>query len=137
MVAKPNDEPLTREELYGTTQEQFWKLVAFAARHEPGRAEHYDELARVAKERRLREMREAAARLPRDSSRLTLEETLDRLEGVRSNGRGKWRARCPIHGSEGGTLLVSEDRIHPGEPSIHCFAGCDFVEIVRYLKSCR
>lgn len=114
-----------------------WSLVAQDARHEPGRWEYLKEVEDVAKERRLREMRERVRQMPADSDRLTLEQALTHLEGVRQVGAAKWRARCPIHGSKGGTLLVSEDNIRPGEPSIHCFFGCSFTSIVRYLKACR
>jgi hypothetical protein len=47
---------------------------------------------------------------------------LDRLDGVRRAGDGRWRARCPSHGSRGGTLAIAErdDRV-----LLHCFAGCE------------
>jgi hypothetical protein len=47
---------------------------------------------------------------------------LERLEGVRRAGDGRWRARCPSHGSRGGTLVIAErdDRV-----LLHCFAGCE------------
>jgi hypothetical protein len=47
---------------------------------------------------------------------------LERLDGVRRAGDGRWRARCPSHGSRGGTLAIAErdDRV-----LLHCFAGCE------------
>lgn len=47
---------------------------------------------------------------------------LERLDGVRRAGEGRWRARCPSHGSRGGTLAIAErdDRV-----LLHCFAGCE------------
>lgn len=114
-----------------------WSLVAQDARHEPDRFAYYEELERVAKERRKQErLKRLLESPPPSGDRLTLEEALSHLEGVRRSG-DRWRARCPIHGSQGGTLLISEDEARPGEPSIHCFAGCSFTSIVRYLKACR
>lgn len=114
-------------------EEWEWKLVKFDAEHEKDRVDHHEQLEDIEKERRRQERIERLRHAPRDPKRLTLAEALERLEGVQKRG-GRWRARCPIHGSRGGTLLISEDEARPGEPSIHCFAGCSFVDIVRYLK---
>jgi hypothetical protein len=45
---------------------------------------------------------------------------LDRLERVRSHGRG-WMARCPAHKDQGPSLSITEtsDKV-----LVHCFAGC-------------
>ena len=50
------------------------------------------------------------------------EKILERLDGVRRAGEGRWRARCPSHGSRGGTLAIAakDDRV-----LLHCFAGCE------------
>lgn len=53
---------------------------------------------------------------------------LSRLDGVREVGRGRWRARCPAHGSKGGTLSVREES--DGRTLVYCFAGCTVSEIV-------
>lgn len=50
-----------------------------------------------------------------------IETVLDRLEGVRKQGGG-YRARCPVHGSKGPTLAISEG--DDGRVLIHCHAGC-------------
>lgn len=113
-----------------------WKLIKFDALHEPDRELHYLQLEEIERERKRVERIERLRNAPRDPDRLTLDEALDLLEGVTRSG-SKWRARCPIHGSKGGTLLISEDEAMPGEPRIHCFAGCSFYDIVRYLKTCR
>lgn len=34
-----------------------------------------------------------------------------------------WRAKCPSHGSKGGTLKVVD---RGGKPLFHCFAGCEY-----------
>ncbi len=112
-----------------------WKLIKFDAEHEPEREWHYLQLEEIEEERRKQERIDRLRDLPHDPSRLTLSDALDRLENVTRAGTHKWRARCPIHGSQGGTLMISEDHGRPGEPSIHCFAGCEFVDIVRYLKN--
>jgi hypothetical protein len=53
---------------------------------------------------------------------------LARLDGVRRAGDRRWRARCPVHGSKGGTLSVREEA--DGRVLVHCFAGCGADEIV-------
>ena len=118
-----------------TTDERFWRLVKFNAMQEPDRQWYYTQLEEIEQERRRRERIERLKDAPYDPSRLTLQQALERLDGVTRAGKGRWRARCPIHGSRGGTLMISEDEARPGEPRIHCFAGCSFVDIVRYLKT--
>jgi hypothetical protein len=53
---------------------------------------------------------------------------LSRLEGVKQSGSGRWRARCPAHGSTGQTLSVRETA--DGAVLVHCFAGCSVDEVV-------
>jgi hypothetical protein len=64
------------------------------------------------------------------SKQVTLDEVLDRLEGVRKTSHKRATARCPAHADSDPSLSVSE-----GSTCIimHCFAGCDFVEIVRAI----
>jgi len=47
------------------------------------------------------------------------------FDGVQMNGRG-FRARCPAHGSKGGTLVVLR-----GERGwlVRCYAGCTFAAV--------
>jgi len=49
-------------------------------------------------------------------------EFVERLQGVRERGPGKWSARCPAHEDRAPSLsiLETEDRT-----LVHCFAGCD------------
>jgi hypothetical protein len=47
---------------------------------------------------------------------------LGRLDQVKSSGAGKWRARCPAHGSDKNTSLSIADR--DGRVLLHCFGGC-------------
>ncbi len=48
------------------------------------------------------------------------EKLLARLDGVQGSG-GKWRARCPTHGSRGLSLAVADIE---GRILLHCFGGC-------------
>jgi len=45
-------------------------------------------------------------------------------------GQGQVRARCPVHGSKGGTLSLTE---RDGLVLFHCFAGCEKEEILTEL----
>lgn len=52
---------------------------------------------------------------------------LDRLQGVRQSGQGRWLARCPAHEDRSPSLSIREadDRT-----LIHCFAGCSPHDVV-------
>ena len=53
---------------------------------------------------------------------------LDRPEGVRSTGQGRWLARCPAHDDRNPSLSVRE--LDDGTVLIHDFAGCTAADIV-------
>lgn len=53
---------------------------------------------------------------------------LNRLELVRSNGKGKWSARCPAHQDRGPSLSIRETE--DGTVLIHCFAGCGAADVL-------
>lgn len=57
-----------------------------------------------------------------DTNDSPLDRLLSRLDGVRQSGAGKWRARCPAHGSKSGTLSIADS---DGRVLMHCFAGCE------------
>ncbi len=61
---------------------------------------------------------------------MRVQDLLDRLEGVRPRGAGKWSARCPAHQDNGPSLSIAErmDRI-----LVHCFAGCTPEAIITAL----
>ena len=61
---------------------------------------------------------------------MTIEDVLQRLEGVRPHGAGKWSAQCPAHQDKNPSLSIGEeaDRI-----LLHCFACCDNRDIVAAL----
>ncbi len=46
---------------------------------------------------------------------------LDRLDGVRRTGEGRWRARCPAHGSRAQSLAIAD---REGRVLLHAFCGC-------------
>lgn len=56
---------------------------------------------------------------------------LNRLDGVRSTGRGKWIAKCPAHEDKRPSLSV---RVADNDVVLlHCFAGCDVAAITAAL----
>ena len=56
---------------------------------------------------------------------------LDRLEGVRGTGAGRWIARCPAHEDRRPSVAVRE--LDDGTVLLRCFAGCDVGEILRAI----
>lgn len=54
---------------------------------------------------------------------------LSRLEGVRQTGPDKWTARCPAHDDKSPSLSIRE--LDDGRILIHCFAGCEALDIVQ------
>jgi hypothetical protein len=122
-------------ELDDARDERFWRLVRFEAEHEPERLDYYAELDRAEAYRKSQERkRRAAVLLPQAPGRLTLEQALDRLERVRPAGPGRWTALCPAHEDKNPSLLVSENEGRPGEPVVHCFAGCHWTAIKDALQ---
>ena len=65
-----------------------------------------------------------------------VEELLDRLEKVRSTGKGKWTACCPVHGDKRPSMSIAEK---DGRVLCHCFScganGLDVVEALGLPKS--
>lgn len=58
---------------------------------------------------------------------MTAESLLARLEGVRTNGPGRWVARCPAHRDRSPSLSVAEKE---GRVLLHCFAGCGAIDVL-------
>lgn len=56
---------------------------------------------------------------------------LDRLEGVRRTGPGRWIARCPAHEDRRPSLAIRE--LDDGRVLLHDFAGCAAVEVLTAL----
>jgi hypothetical protein len=46
---------------------------------------------------------------------------LARLDGVRRVGEGRWRARCPAHGSRAQSVVIAD---RDGRVLLHAFCGC-------------
>ena len=65
-----------------------------------------------------------------------VEELLDRLEKVRSMGKDKWTACCPVHGDKRPSMSIAEK---DGRVLCHCFScganGLDVVEALGLPKS--
>lgn len=55
---------------------------------------------------------------------------LQRLDGVRSTGEGRWRARCPAHGSKALSVAIAErdERV-----LVHAFCGCSTESVLGAL----
>lgn len=53
---------------------------------------------------------------------------LDRLEGVKRTGAGKWLARCPAHDDRHASMSIKET--DDEKTLIHCFAGCAVDDIL-------
>ena len=54
---------------------------------------------------------------------MSIETLLDRLDGVRETGPGKYVARCPAHDDRSPSLAVKE--CDDGRILLHCFAQCE------------
>ena len=59
---------------------------------------------------------------------MSVDNLLARLDGVRSTGAGKWRARCPAH--DGKSLNLSIGEADTGTVLIYCFAGCGVANVL-------
>lgn len=56
---------------------------------------------------------------------------LDRLDGVRSTGPGRWLAKCPAHEDRSPSLSIRE--LNDGRTLINCFAGCGAIDVLDAL----
>ncbi|MEP7312534.1 MAG: DNA primase [Pseudomonadota bacterium] len=50
-------------------------------------------------------------------------QLLDRLQGVRATGPGRWLARCPAHEDRAPSLSIRE--LEDGRVLLHDFGGCE------------
>jgi hypothetical protein len=53
---------------------------------------------------------------------MTLDQILDRLEGVKKLGNGRYMARCPAHQDKTASLGITKKE---GKILMRCFAECD------------
>jgi hypothetical protein len=63
--------------------------------------------------------------------RSPIDKVLERLDGVRQSGPGRWLARCPAHDDGRPSLSIREG--DDGRVLLHCFTGCGGLEIVDAL----
>lgn len=56
---------------------------------------------------------------------------LDKLQGVRRTGEGRYITRCPSHADKSPSLSLKET--NTGDVLLHCFAGCEFGSILAAL----
>ena len=63
---------------------------------------------------------------------MTAERLLDRLQGVREKGPGRWTASCsgPLHKHDDRNPSLSIRETSDGTVLIHCFSGCGAADIV-------
>jgi hypothetical protein len=59
---------------------------------------------------------------------MSADSLLERLEGVRPSGHGRWIARCPAHDDRSPSLSIRE--MDDGRVLVHCHAGCGAVDVV-------
>ena len=59
---------------------------------------------------------------------MSVEKILDRLQGVRQAGEGRWMARCPAHEDRSPSLSIRESADHT--VLLKCFAGCGAADVV-------
>lgn len=58
---------------------------------------------------------------------MSADTLLARLEGVKSCGPGRWKARCPAHQDRSPSLSIR----HVDERTLlHCFAGCEANDVL-------
>lgn len=57
---------------------------------------------------------------------------IDRLDGVRQTGSGRWKARCPAHPDRSPSLSIRE--MDDGRVLIHDFGGCDTGDVLAALR---
>ena len=53
---------------------------------------------------------------------MDINQLLDRLEGVRKHGNGRYMARCPSHKDKTASLAITDK---DGVLLLRCFAGCE------------
>ena len=62
---------------------------------------------------------------------MSIETLLDRLDGVRESGPGKYLSRCPSHDDRSPSLAIKDG--DDGRILLHCFAGCETEHVLSAL----
>ncbi len=60
-----------------------------------------------------------------------VEALLDRLEGVKPSGQGRWLARCPAHEDRSPSLSIRD--MGDGRILLKCFAECDTEAVLQAM----
>lgn len=60
-----------------------------------------------------------------------VQNVLDKLEGVKQTGEGKWEARCPAHDDKHASLSISKG--DDGRALLCCHAGCQNLAVVKAI----
>ncbi len=59
---------------------------------------------------------------------MTANLLLEKLDGVKETGRGRWIARCPAHSD--GRPSLSVRALDDGRVLLHCFAECSVADVL-------
>jgi hypothetical protein len=59
---------------------------------------------------------------------MTAASLINRVDGVRQTGTGRWVAKCPAHQDRSPSLSVRE--LDDGRVLLHCFAGCETADVL-------
>lgn len=59
---------------------------------------------------------------------MSVENILQHLDKVKRTGQGRWMACCPAHNDRSPSLSIRE--LDDGRALIHCFSGCDFLDVL-------
>ncbi len=62
---------------------------------------------------------------------MSIETLINRLDGIKETGHGKYVARCPAHEDRSPSLAIKEG--DDGRVLIHCFAGCETEDVLSAL----
>ncbi len=62
---------------------------------------------------------------------MSLETLIDRLDGAKETGHGKYIVRCPAHDDRSPSLAIKD--CGDGRILLHCFAGCDVESVLDAL----
>ena len=57
---------------------------------------------------------------------------LEKLQGVKRTGNGKYVSKCPAHADRSPSLSIKETE--SGDVLFHCFAGCTFGDVLAALS---
>jgi len=62
---------------------------------------------------------------------MSIDALLDRLDGAKETGHGKYIVRCPAHDDRSPSLAIKD--CGDGRILLHCFAGCDVESVLDAL----